>query len=95
MVYVRRGIHISSPHIHVMHICSTNPFKISPGTATANMHRTFQDIQASWGDIILNNLYAQVGLGKYGAPGSWNDPDFLEVCNGNLTRMQVGGRKYV
>ena len=59
------------------------------------MHRTFQDIQASWGDIILNNLYAQVGLGKYGAPGSWNDPDFLEVCNGNLTRMQVGGRKYV
>jgi hypothetical protein len=55
------------------------------------MHRTFQDIQASWGDIILNNLYAQVGLGKYGAPGSWNDPDFLEVCNGNLTRMQVGG----
>ena len=55
------------------------------------MHRTFQDIQASWGDIILNNLYAQVGLGKYGAPGSWNDPDFLEVCNGNLTRMQVRG----
>jgi alpha-galactosidase len=47
----------------------------------ANMWRSFQDIAANWGDIIGNNMAAQIGLGKYGKPGQWNDPDFLEVCN--------------
>ena len=54
------------------------------------MHRTFQDISPSWEDVILNNLYAQTGLGKLGKPGSWNDPDFMEVCNphANFSKTQ-------
>jgi len=32
----------------------------------------------------MNIAYAQVGLGKYTAPGRWNDPDMLEVGNGGM-----------
>ena len=54
------------------------------------MHRSFQDIAPFWNDVILNNLFAQQHLGKQGVPGSWNDPDFLEVCNpaANFTKAQ-------
>ena len=29
----------------------------------------------------MGNLETLKGRGKYGKPGSWNDPDFLEVGN--------------
>ena len=47
----------------------------------ANLWRTTGDIQANWNSIytILNE---QAGLAKYAAPGHWNDPDMLEVGNG-------------
>ena len=47
----------------------------------ANLWRTTGDIQANWNSIytILNE---QAGLAKYAGPGHWNDPDMLEVGNG-------------
>ncbi len=50
----------------------------------ANLWRTTGDIQAHWNSIysILNQ---QAGLAKYAGPGHWNDPDMLEVGNGQLT----------
>ena len=50
----------------------------------ANLWRTTDDIQANWNSIytILNQ---QAGLAKYAGPGHWNDPDMLEVGNGQRT----------
>jgi alpha-galactosidase len=51
----------------------------------ANLWRTTGDIQPNWNSIyaLLNE---QAGLAKYAGPGHWNDPDMLEVGNG----QQVG-----
>ncbi len=50
-----------------------------------NAWRTTGDIQANWNSIytILNQ---QAGLAKYAGPGHWNDPDMLEVGNGQPGR---------
>ncbi len=58
----------------------------------AHLWRTTNDIvdcwdcRREWGGmgwtIILD---AQVGLEKYAGPGHWNDPDMLEVGNGNMS----------
>ncbi len=51
----------------------------------ANLWRTTDDIQANW-NSIYTLLNEQAGLAKYAGPGHWNDPDMLEVGNG----QQVG-----
>ena len=47
----------------------------------ANSWRTTGDIQPNW-NSIYSILNAQAGLAKYAGPGHWNDPDMLEVGNG-------------
>ena len=56
----------------------------------ANAWRTTGDIQANWNSIytILNQ---QAGLAKYAGPGHWNDPDMLEVGNGQPMGPMGGG----
>ncbi len=54
------------------------------GAEAGNLWRTTPDIGASW--ISLIGIYEHnVRLWKYAAKGAWNDPDMLEVGNGNLT----------
>ena len=49
-----------------------------------NMWRTTHDIFAKWSSIKI--IYEHnVELYKYASPGHFNDPDMLEVGNGNLT----------
>jgi alpha-galactosidase len=50
----------------------------------ANLWRTTGDIQANW-QSIYSILNEQAGLAKYAGPGHWNDPDMLEVGNGQTT----------
>lgn len=50
----------------------------------ANLWRTTGDIQANW-QSIYSILNEQAGLAKYASPGHWNDPDMLEVGNGQST----------
>jgi alpha-galactosidase len=52
--------------------------------AGANLWRTTEDIQPAW-DSLYEILRMQEGLEYYAGPGHWNDPDMLEVGNGNLT----------
>ena len=52
-----------------------------PQQVGANLWRTTGDIQANW-NSIYSILSAQAGLAKYAGPGHWNDPDMLEVGNG-------------
>jgi alpha-galactosidase len=52
--------------------------------AVGNLWRTTGDISDSWNSMIsIFNL--QKDLAKYAGPGHWNDPDMLEIGNGNMT----------
>ncbi|MBR3588329.1 MAG: alpha-galactosidase, partial [Clostridia bacterium] len=54
------------------------------GREAGNLWRTTPDIIPEW--ISIYGLYKlTIRLGKYASPGAWNDPDMLEVGNGNLT----------
>ncbi len=54
------------------------------GREAGNLWRTTLDISANWPSII--SIYEQnVRLAKYAGPGGWNDPDMLEVGNGDLS----------
>ncbi|KAK9811915.1 hypothetical protein WJX72_012363 [[Myrmecia] bisecta] len=49
-----------------------------------NSWRTTGDIANNW-DAMLRCLDNTVGLSRFAGPGGWNDPDMLEVGNGQLT----------
>ena len=54
------------------------------GRQAGNLWRTTPDIKAFWASIL--GIYEiNVLLYKHAGPGGWNDPDMLEVGNGNLT----------
>lgn len=54
------------------------------GAKAGNMWRTTMDILPKWKSIV--HIYNRtIGLYKYASPGHVNDPDMLEVGNGNLT----------
>lgn len=52
-----------------------------------NSWRTTLDIEAKWDSVTSradqNNMWA-----NYAGPGGWNDPDMLEVGNGNMTEEE-------
>lgn len=80
----------------VFSICEwgkSDPWEWAP--ATGHLWRTTRDIQDCWDCNKLGFLLgwtrildAQVGLEKYAGPGSWNDPDMLEVGNGHMTTAE-------
>jgi alpha-galactosidase len=49
-----------------------------------NLWRTTGDIEPNMYSIYAN-MSVQAGLASYSGPGHWNDPDMLEVGNGELT----------
>lgn len=54
------------------------------GSQAGNLWRTTLDIKPFWASVI--GIYeTNVKLAKYSCKGCWNDPDMLEVGNGNLT----------
>ncbi len=54
------------------------------GAHAGNLWRTTPDIRPTWGSVL--GIYEfNVLLYKYSGIGSWNDPDMLEVGNGELT----------
>lgn len=85
----------------VFSICewgSSQPWEWAP--EVGNLWRTTYDIRPCWdcGEMTYSRgkrvenfigftkiLDLQVGLEAYSGPGAWNDPDMLEVGNGDLT----------
>ena len=57
---------------------------VEVGAGAGNLWRTTMDIKAFWASILAIYEF-NVRLYKYAGPGNWNDPDMLEVGNGNLT----------
>ncbi len=54
------------------------------GRKAGNLWRTTPDIRPNWASIV--SIYeVNVKLFKYASVGAWNDPDMLEVGNGELT----------
>ena len=54
------------------------------GAHAGNLWRTTHDIRPTWSSVL--GIYEfNVLLYKYSGIGSWNDPDMLEVGNGELT----------
>ncbi len=54
------------------------------GSQAGNLWRTTHDIRPVWSSVL--SIYEfNVRLYKYSGVGAWNDPDMLEVGNGNLT----------
>jgi alpha-galactosidase len=49
-----------------------------------NLWRTTGDISDTWTSMIAN-IEKQVPTAPYAGPGHWNDPDMLEIGNGNMT----------
>ena len=54
------------------------------GRQAGNLWRTTGDIQPKWASVLAIYEFT-VRLQKYSAKGGWNDPDMLEVGNGDLT----------
>jgi alpha-galactosidase len=52
-----------------------------------HLWRTCWDIQPTWSSITTV-LDRQAALYPFAGPGHWNDPDMLEVGNGDLTREE-------
>jgi hypothetical protein len=50
----------------------------------ANLWRTTPDIHDTYSSM-LSNFRANVALAAFAGPGSWNDPDMLEIGNGGMT----------
>ena len=57
------------------------------GAEAGNLWRTTGDIREKWPSILAIYEFT-VNLYKYSAPGAWNDPDMLEVGNGDLTQEE-------
>ncbi|MBQ2775380.1 MAG: alpha-galactosidase [Clostridia bacterium] len=54
------------------------------GRKAGNLWRTTPDIRPNWASVV--SIYeVNVKLFKYASVGAWNDPDMLEVGNGELT----------
>ncbi len=60
------------------------PWEWAPAIG-GNLWRTTGDVQANW-QSIYNIINMNAGLAKYAGPGHWNDPDMLEVGNGQVSR---------
>lgn len=57
------------------------------GRTAGNLWRTTPDIRPVWSSVA--GIYEwNVRLDKYASPGHWNDPDMLEVGNGELTENE-------
>jgi alpha-galactosidase len=56
--------------------------------AGGNTWRTTGDISARWQSLSKIG-FNQNGHERYAGPGHWNDPDMLEVGNGNLTSDEM------
>ena len=64
------------------------------GAEIANLWRTTQDILPEW-DSVAGIINAQADLWPYSRPGAWNDPDMLQVGNGEFTDDVEANRAHV
>lgn len=62
------------------------PWTWAPGIA--NLWRTTGDITPHWLSVI-GIIDSQADLAEYAGPGGWNDPDMLQVGNGEMTPEEV------
>jgi len=69
-----------------------DPQKWAP--AFAQMWRTTDDLVAEW-ESLLRTIDLQESLYPYSRPGAWNDPDMLQVGNGELNSVENRAHLFV
>jgi alpha-galactosidase len=57
------------------------------GAPVANLWRTGADLQDSWSSLVAT-VNHNASLASSAGPGSWNDPDMLQIGNGGMTRTE-------
>ncbi len=57
------------------------------GKGVGHLWRTTGDINDTWSKVV-EIIKLNAPLDSYAGPGHWNDPDMLEVGNGNLTNTE-------
>ena len=85
--YKKMGIELQKQeHPIVYSICQYGMENVSEWGAAAggNLWRTTGDINDKW-EKIEEIGFNQDSLAPFAKPGEWNDPDMLEVGNGELT----------
>jgi alpha-galactosidase len=53
-----------------------------------NLWRTTGDIEDVWKSMATIGFEKQTGLEQYAGPGHWNDPNTLEIGNGNMDAVE-------
>ncbi len=53
-----------------------------------NLWRTTGDIEDVWKSMATIGFDKETGLEQYAGPGHWNDPDMLEIGNGNMDAVE-------
>lgn len=83
---IRRELDATGRDIVLSIHCPTNQGPVQPwewASQFADLWRTTGDIRPAWGSVC-EIVDAQAGLATYSRVGRWNDPDMLEVGNGEL-----------
>ncbi len=74
----------------VFSLCQYGLRKVSEWGAASggNLWRTTGDIEDRWKSMATIGFDKQIGLEQYAGPGHWNDPDMLEIGNGNMDAVE-------
>jgi alpha-galactosidase len=74
----------------VFSLCQYGRRKVSEWGAASggNLWRTTGDIEDNWKSMSTIGFDKQTGLEQYAGPGHWNDPDMLEIGNGNMDAVE-------
>eukprot|EP00026_Physarum_polycephalum_P008699 Phypoly_transcript_08795.p1 GENE.Phypoly_transcript_08795~~Phypoly_transcript_08795.p1 ORF type:complete len:395 (+),score=34.18 Phypoly_transcript_08795:71-1255(+) len=65
------------------------PVNFTYVASICNLWREYDDVSDSWESWTgILDFQAKANLSQYAGPGNWNDPDMLEVGNGNQTNIE-------
>ncbi len=72
----------------VFSLCNWGSYSVHEwGDTIGHLWRTAGDIEPTW-NSIMSNITINSNCAQYAKPGAWNDPDMMEVGNGNLSYLE-------
>ena len=90
-VYAKMGqAPLASGRPIVLSLCEYGAMKVQDWGAKVggNLWRTTGDIRDGWESMSNISFDRQSGLEEAAGPGHWNDPDMLEIGNGDMTTAE-------
>ena len=82
----RSAVNATSEHLPIVSICAWGEDDVNDwGSRSGQMWRTSYDVKANW-KSVLYNFDSAAPRSLFAGPGRWNDPDLLEVGNGEFDK---------